>query len=184
MMATSTAAAPFAAAIPPPSPVIVLLYATDLCEVKSQPLLAHEDLPTQDRSLVSSHQLPTTPNPRYHPYRRSSSARLSPLPRTASSPLTSPETSDNGENSKIGDDPTCNVRLRSPLPTTPQPTPLQPQPTSEKIKVPRPKGAGRRPFLKLVNWEPVILEAIKVGLFVYSHSSSNMTLEIRSPQRF
>jgi hypothetical protein len=159
-MLTSTTTCPFAGPTPPPCPMVVLLHATDLVDAKPGCMvLAHEDLPPRPNCRPTS----PAPNFRYHPYPRPS--RCSPSARGVSSPLSSPGSSDNGSSRRVTRGVT--FQMRQPISSPPQHVA---EPTAVKIKLPRPKGAGRIPLHRLLNWEPVMLEAVKVS-YLLSDSS-------------
>jgi hypothetical protein len=200
-MPTAIHISPFAKPQPPPRPVIVLLCATDLVVSRcAEPLLAHQELHPSRSSDVSLH--PCTPRSRFHPYRRpeatsrTPSAPLGnpprsphPLPRfpssqacnihpsstraptphpdsssTDSSPLSSPASSPRSLiDEEINSLPLTNDSL----------TPLA---VSTKIKIERPKGAGRKNLLELVNWTEDFLEAVKVRLTVLKASHQPVQL--------
>ena len=164
-MNLSTPVPHFATSIPPPAPVVLLLCSTDIVARGLRPLLYRQDL--------------TTVKPvrcvRFHPYSRRSPAREAPVqdtPSQAAGPA--PQTA-------------CSRRSPSPL-TSPSPSPSPSPPQSPipcvlpeiddfdpsvqsqtssscRIKIPRPKGAGRQNLANLLNWDESTLEAVKVGGF-------------------
>lgn len=184
---------PFVMPQPPPHPVIVLLCATDLVVTRCiDPLLVHQDLhPSQslDESLQSSTWFhpycpEATPHPFYgnppcSPYSHltqslplcssplqahsicpSSPHAPTPYPdilSASSTPLSSPASS-----------PRLLVEDISPVPLTNNN--LIPCHTVTKIKIKRPKGAGWKNLMELVNWKVDLLDAVKVRLPVHKAS--------------
>jgi hypothetical protein len=163
MTETSSPISPFSPPPPPPRPLIVLLGATDLNAADHfAPLLAHEDLIDEPQGRFPRQKSPS--RSRYHPYRpaRSRNATPHPSPSQAESSslssLSSSNYEDDEDNSPLSDAP-----ILSPGKTVHRGTLTPPSvPVSDKIRIPRPKGAGRMPFLQLVKWERAQLDAIKV----------------------
>jgi hypothetical protein len=168
-MALSTPITPFAKPVPPPRPIVVLLYATDLFINDIGPVLAHEDLRPGRRPVGR-------PSTRYHPY---NPRDVNPLPHPSQS------SADNTTPCPPSHVTICqqppNVPSPSLLDSTPLNSPvrsldegegfsraaytsdLAPEAVSAKLKIPRPNGAGRKNLLEQVNWERGFYDAVKVG---------------------
>jgi hypothetical protein len=106
-------------------------------------LLAHTDIVdfTSTGTLLAHEDIrrPRFLSPRYHPYIRQQT-----------SPLSEPELSEDDSLSN-------NVQPRSPSPTAG----LAEQ-QARRIRIPRPKGAGRHPLHDLLKWDTGRLDGVKV----------------------
>ena len=152
MVVTCTPLSPFAS--PPPHPLIVLLNATNLDDGTDYlvSLLAHEELIGRgDRSRCLQSL------PRHHPYRSVANKPRPSTSRAESSPLSSPDPSDS-EDDEPNPSPRGKIPCRIAFST--------PGPVSDKLRVPRPRGAARTPLLQLVKWEQVQLDAMKARFLV------------------
>lgn len=174
LMFTSTPVPPFGKPDPPPRPLIVLLSASNLNSEHGEPLLAHENLRSSPRHRSVSRV-------RFHPYRRvethqssapsgSSSPSLHPA-SPGHSPSRGPSRSPSSANSSPLSSPASSLRSldeeqRSDLMVLAdvQPGNSSAGVVSTKIKIKRPKGAGRRNLLEQVDWKEEYLDAMKVGV--------------------
>lgn len=159
---------------PPPPPVVVMLAFTDLHLRVAPSILALEDL--------SRHPRPKPTNIRHHPYTRPVEVPPVPRPRRSTPPpqpiITRCSTPPHPASSRpptptipaapqsAGSRETTPSSLSS-LSRSPSPNPppaQQPKHVSfaSKIRIERPKGAGRTNLLKLVKWEPAYLDGVKV----------------------
>jgi hypothetical protein len=179
-MATSTPVPPFANPPPLPRPLVVLLSATELNDSNNYPapaaLLAHEDVTSKKWHGIHRHatRVHASLN-RYQPYpvSRAPTPRVlhAPTPRLESSPLSSPELSETEEeeieyygdnDGKQSDEEEdgigiCGRRRNTAIAGM---TTIK---IPEKVKIPRPKGAGRMPIRELrLNFEPFNVDDIKV----------------------
>lgn len=140
----STPTSAFANPQPPPRPVIVLLAHTDLVNrFRRVPLLAHEDLVSRVRLLTPA---------RHHPYTRQQTSPLS----------SSQESSEDEDESSSG---TSSHPIRWPSSSTPALGPTLEQ--SHRIRIVRPKGAGRQSLRDLLKWDGQRLDAVKKRLRHY-----------------
>jgi hypothetical protein len=144
---TSTPTSAFASPQQPPRPVIVLLAHTDLVNrFRRVPLLAHEDLVSRVRLLAPA---------RHHPYTRQQTSPLS----------SSQESSEDEDESSSG---TSSHPIRRPGSLTPALGPaLEQSQQSHRIRIVRPKGAGRQSLRDLLKWDGQRLDAVKKRLRHY-----------------
>lgn len=185
-MSSSIPISPFAQPSAPPPPVIVLLDATELYFEPVVSLLAFEDL-QPDISLDASPGLPIipsvrisldtlpdpmiTPSTRYHPYGGRRAGHAPPSPRFPSHSATTtrdvtPQLVPRG-NSPVPAGRAFTSPLSSPTPSprlSPPPSDRHVSfaPVSTKIKIQRPKGAGRKNLQSQVKWEEAFLTNVKV----------------------
>lgn len=145
----------------PPPPVYVLLDATDLYAVPPVSLLAFEDLdPSRSaasRSAASRSARQTSRKAtRCHPYKdRPPSSGRQPTPEAAASP-SGPSIDHPG----VSADLFSNSPLSSPE-SSPEPRSLVRQ-VAKKIKIQRPKQAGRVNLEELLKWPKELFGATKV----------------------
>jgi hypothetical protein len=138
---TSMPTIAFAKPQPPPRPIVMLLAHTDLVTaLQSGPLLAHENLVSRVRR-----RSPT----RFHPYTRRQTSPLSSLP----------ESSEDEDSSDGSPHPS-----HSSASSTPAAVPSVGQ-QSQRIRISRPKGAGRQSLRDLLKWDRQRLDAVKVICF-------------------
>lgn len=171
-MLSSVPIPPFARPAAPPPPVVVLLDATDLYIEPASSILVFEDLhPGISLDVFPNH--PTAPSARYHPYNRQRAGCTPPPARRSihlpalrevtphlASCRNTPAPAHRADTSPLSS-PTPSPRSSLPLSTS-EHRHISFAPVLTKIKIERPKGAGRKNLQSQVKWESMFLNNVKV----------------------
>ncbi|RDB18779.1 hypothetical protein Hypma_014540 [Hypsizygus marmoreus] len=157
-MPTPPFTSPFAQPSTPPSPVVVLLDATELYFAPAASILAFEDLePGPSVDVPADHsQFKCT---RFHPYRREAKSASS---TSVSACSATPCLSKSGDFNRADSSPLSScASLPRASPSPPSNEPRRPTTVTEKIKIERPTGAGRKNLQSQVQWEKTLLSDMK-----------------------
>jgi hypothetical protein len=171
----------FAPLAPPPAPRILSIYATDLSARPSRRLIANEDLPLkpshfhpyQSSSLspqTHTGQLPhTSQSSKSRVSHAASDRNLTPLSSLSPTPVRnmSPTSDQTSDLSKVEGPRRYPHRIISSAGTsgTSAPAPRITLLPAKKVRLERPKGAGRSNLPQLLGWDDSLHEAIKVCVF-------------------
>jgi hypothetical protein len=177
---------PFATPLPPPPPIAVLLQATDLPIHSYPPLLSAQDLPikgprfagnTPTHSCLPSEFAPAPRNSWPAPF-VSDEPTVHIYPPWRATPRHKRLPSD-GPPSPLSSFPSCSPSpspppCRSPRHSLSAAGPSQ-LPQTMKVRIRRPKGAGRSKITDMIDWNSSLLKAIQV-CFVFAANFSNVVL--------
>ncbi|RDB28136.1 hypothetical protein Hypma_001402 [Hypsizygus marmoreus] len=157
-MSASASTSPFAQPGAPPPPVVIFLDFTDLYFPPAVSLLAFEDLPS-DFSVDAAADRSRSTHSRFHPYRREASSASS---ASHSASKDAPRQTTNDDFHRADSSPLSSP-ASSPRSSPPAPSNKHRRPTivSERIKIERPTGAGRRNLQSQVHWEKTLLSDMK-----------------------
>jgi hypothetical protein len=180
---------PFATPPPPPPPIAVLLQATDLPIHSYPPLLSAQDLPIKGPHFAGNTPTHSCPPPEFAPAPQNAwpapsvsdepTVHIYPPWRTTPRPKRFPSAAIDDPPSPLSSFPSCSPSptpppRRSPRHSLSAAGPSQ-LPQTMKVRIRRPKGAGRNKIADMIDWSSSLLKAIQV-CFVFAANFSNVVL--------